>query len=486
MRFAGRVERAGARLRAVEPLVRLLSRDAFGRLQADLERRLLVCAQFALHEHAVVQETLQGRLPWLQTAGVNDTFAPEPEVVVAGLPDLAALADQTEADWSRGASALLRALADDAAAMQVDLADGVIRDIDPAMSDPHDGGRMTALVMLSDGRLLVYKPRPLDMEAQFARLVRWLSDAGIGPPMDAAPVLAHGEDHGWMGFVAHDPCRTRNGMEAYWQKAGGLFCLLAILQATDIHRENIVASGGCPVLVDAETLFQPRPAAIASDSPQALLRDTMMLPPFGADTQSDFSAFCSRAGDATAIRVAGPSGNATPYRLPICPNLPHLGGRFHGAEDFPDALADGFAWMFRDLVQHRDALCAEGGPLRAFATARGRYVARGTQSYGAMLAASLAPAVLGPAGGRRAMLRNRLRETRTDRSPATFEARELSALMRMDIPRLTCRPGDPGPEGHWRAPLDEVCDRLAGLRADDLPHWLAGMPPLTTAPRRAG
>ncbi|MEO0744893.1 MAG: type 2 lanthipeptide synthetase LanM [Pseudomonadota bacterium] len=486
MRFAERVARAGARLRQAEPLVRLMSRDAFGRVQADLDRRLMVCAQFALHEQAVVQAALQGRLPWMQTGGVNDMFAPEPEVVVAGLPDLAPLIDMVEADWSRGASVLLRALADDAAALQVDLTDGVIRDIDPAMSDPHHGGRMTAVLALSDGRILVYKPRPLDMEAQFARLVRWLSDAGIGPRIDAAPVLVRGEDHGWMGFIAHDPCRTQAEMEGYWKKAGGLYCLLTILQATDIHRENIVASGGCPVLVDAETLFQPRPRAMGASGPQALLRDTMMLPPFGADTASDFSAFCSRAGDATAIRVAGPEGNATPYRLPACQNLPHLGGRFHGAEDYPDALTDGFAWMFRDLVQHRDALSADGGPLRAFATARGRYVARGTQSYGAMLRASLSPAVLGQAGGRRAMLRDQLRETRTDRSPATFEAQELNALARMDVPRLTCRPGDPGPEGHWRAPLQEVCDRLAMLSVDDLPHWLAGMPPLTTAPRRVG
>ena len=136
MRFAERVARAGARLRQAEPLVRRMSRDACGRVQADLDRRLMVCAQFALHEQAVVQAALQGRLPWMQTggAGAGDTVAPDAETVVAGLPDLAAIADQTEADWRRGTSALLQALAGDAAALQVDLPAGVIRDIDPAIS----------------------------------------------------------------------------------------------------------------------------------------------------------------------------------------------------------------------------------------------------------------------------------------------------------------------------------------------------------------
>src|SRR3712207_8377597 len=44
----------------------------------------------------------------------------------------------------------------------------------------------------------------------------------------------------------------------YYERAGMLLCLFYVLEGTDCHYENIIASGEYPVLIDTETLMHHR------------------------------------------------------------------------------------------------------------------------------------------------------------------------------------------------------------------------------------
>ena len=46
----------------------------------------------------------------------------------------------------------------------------------------------------------------------------------------------------------------------FYERAGALLCVLHALRGTDCHRDNLVACGEFPVLVDAETVMQPEAA----------------------------------------------------------------------------------------------------------------------------------------------------------------------------------------------------------------------------------
>ena len=75
--------------------------------------------------------------------------------------------------------------------------------------------------------------------------------------------------HGWVEFVEHLPCRDHDEARRYYERAGMLLCLFYVLEGTDCHYENIIASGEYPVLIDTETLMHHRAREIVPEDENA-------------------------------------------------------------------------------------------------------------------------------------------------------------------------------------------------------------------------
>ncbi|KJS38420.1 MAG: hypothetical protein VR70_09940 [Rhodospirillaceae bacterium BRH_c57] len=466
--FSARIARAATRFCRTAPQAALLSPAALASAQAELLQRLMDRASPALLEDAAL------RLAARQGAWGNAApFAPadlaaaltlaDCEEVLETLPVLAALLDRTEDDWATALDRMTRSLA----RFLTDPAPGAVVALAPNLSDPHDGGRTAAILGLRGGGSLVYKPRDLAMEQGFHALVEWLRARGASDLLRAAPVHHRTPNDGWMAFVEHRPCQSAAEVGHFFERAGALLCLVAVLQGTDIHRENIIADGPWPILVDAETLFQPRSDGAASLSADLLIRDSGMLPSHGRETTSDFSALCSRTGAATAIHVRGAR-----YHLPKAHNLPVLNGREHTAHAHRDRVVAGFTALFRILVRHRDALTAGDGPLAAFATLPGRTLATGTLRYGMLIGASLSLEALRTPTGRRESLRRGLRALQGHSLPDAQRERELRDLLNADVPRLEFHPGVADPQGTQPSTLDQTLDRLRQLDEARLGDWI--------------
>jgi lantibiotic modifying enzyme len=104
--------------------------------------------------------------------------------------------------------------------------------------------------------LATYKPRALDIEEHFQRLLEWLNERGDHPPFKALRILNQGA-YGWVEFIAAEGCTSEEGVRRFFERQGGYLALLYSLEATDFHFENLIASGEHPVLVDLEALFHP-------------------------------------------------------------------------------------------------------------------------------------------------------------------------------------------------------------------------------------
>ena len=64
------------------------------------------------------------------------------------------------------------------------------------------------------------------------------------------------ENYGWIEYVKYDPIvNTREQVASFYRRAGVLLALTDMLNYTDGHYENLIASGVYPVLIDCETLF---------------------------------------------------------------------------------------------------------------------------------------------------------------------------------------------------------------------------------------
>lgn len=373
------------------------------------------------------------------------------------------------AGWARSHARLARRLARDWPEIRERFglgAEGRVVAIAPYRSDPHRGGEAVAILEFAGGRLLVAKPRALTMEVELDELLAWTNARGFPAPFRRVAMLTredyfedyfedHGEDYGWMEHVAAAPCATRAEVAAFYTRAGGLLCLLSLLQATDLHHENLIAAGAHPVVVDVETLFHPRAAAGGLESAIAA---TGFLPA----GDPDFSAFGATGAVATpfpsarcdAVNSDAVAVTREPYRAPRRDNVPTLHGRQETASAHAGSIAHGFAAMYRLVIRHRGELLARLGRL---AGRRARVIARSSNVYGLLLQRSMQPDFMRDAARRAALFAGLSRD-------------EIDALERLDVPYLDAACDEPF--GGSPPALAVVMSRVERAAAADLSSHL--------------
>ncbi|MDZ8138087.1 MAG: type 2 lanthipeptide synthetase LanM family protein [Nostoc sp. DedQUE04] len=135
---------------------------------------------------------------------------------------------------------------------------GQVTSVQPLRSDPHHGRRSVITLKIEPNLRLVYKPKHLGVERAYNQLLAWLNEQGSPLPLKTLQVINR-DSHGWVEFVTSQACEDTAQIKRHYQRAGMLLCLVYVLDATDCHYENIIASGEHPVLIDTETVMQHRP-----------------------------------------------------------------------------------------------------------------------------------------------------------------------------------------------------------------------------------
>ncbi len=324
-----------------------------------------------------------------------------------------------------------------------------------ANADRHGGSAAVRVLDFFDGRRLVYKARPLDLEADFHKLLRALAAAGLPDAPPALLVLTR-PGYGWIEFAEHAAVADDDALDAWFRSAGSLLCLLHVLGATDGHMENIVATRSGPILIDVETLLQPRRGSADSATPgtfaQAATRirdsvlQTGLLPLWQSGRQGrpfDIGGLTGVGGYESPVlhpawEYVGTNAVRPAWRRAVARglrNLPVLGETRHAAGAHLPELAAGFSSAWRFLQAHRGLL---SGALATWAAAPLRVLIRPTTHYATLLERSLALEAL-KSGLDRALLFETLRRPMVRQhavKPAawTAVAEEIRALENGDIP----------------------------------------------------
>ncbi|MCT2594778.1 type 2 lantipeptide synthetase LanM family protein [Streptomyces sp. N2-109] len=120
--------------------------------------------------------------------------------------------------------------------------------------DVHNRGRSVSVLGFASGARLVYKPRDVSCEAAYAALARRLNDR-FGTSLEAAPVLER-DRYGYVEFVPTEDVSATAG--EFMDASGELAAVLYLLNARDMHFENIVPTRRGPVPIDLETILHPQ------------------------------------------------------------------------------------------------------------------------------------------------------------------------------------------------------------------------------------
>ncbi len=373
--------------------------------------------------------------------------------------------------------------------------------------DAHAGGRTVSVLTFADGGQVVYKPRPLGLHARWNELLGWFGE--LRPEL--APrrvVVLPRTGYGWAEHVRPAPCDTEEDVRGFYRGLGAQLALLYLLSATDMHCENVIASGAHPVIVDVETLFHPRwrqrtdvEADPARDAVECSVLNTSILPRpvLGEHGRIDLSAFGGRpAARFPSDMPTWVDGGTDTMRL-IRRRLPYPGGdnrpwlaeeEIDPARYGPD-LVDGFGDAYRTLAAHADELSAW---IARFAAEEIRIVLRPTQTYALLLSESTEPATQ-TSRERRGQAFVSLHEETGYPHLRTLAPAEVEQLLDNDFPLFTGRPDSTDVGSHpgllERTGLAVAAERVLRLGAPERlrQEWFIQASVATTIPftgHRAG
>ncbi|MEM8963320.1 MAG: type 2 lanthipeptide synthetase LanM family protein [Acidobacteriota bacterium] len=272
--------------------------------------------------------------------------------------------------------------------------------------DSHRHGKRVIVLDLEDGRKLVYKPRNMKIDLHFEALLDWFNGRGFEPELRGMRALDRSNDgdgeYGWAEFVAERPCQDEEELRSFYRRQGGLLAILYLMLSTDFHHENLIACGQHPILVDLESIFHPMLKPV--DESQ-LVENVRSLLDYSVLRTALLPTRQFVGADETPYEVGGMSdveGQQTPHATPYVnievadkahidrkvllmrgsQNIPTLDGEKPDPSTYTTEIVSGFETMYQLILEQRDALLADDGPLASFAGDQVRFIFRHTRSYG--------------------------------------------------------------------------------------------------------
>lgn len=378
-----------------------------------------------------------------------------------------------------------------------------VTEIKPGLSDPHNGGRSVIILTFDTGMKLVYKPKDLSIEAAFYQFLDWCNSQEQLLSFQVLQVLNY-STHGWVEYVESLPCQNEAEAQRFYQRSGMLLCLIHILEGTDCHWENLIASGEQPILIDTETLFHHRqkmPDSNGTPKAQILVNKkilesplrTLMLPQWGLLPSDDLNIDLSGLGgikDQVVPTIQWKNINTDGMKtVPEIVTLqeasaPTINETSLTPDKYLTELVAGFEQMYGFLSKHQELLLAPESPLTIFADLTVRYLFRTTRTYGSILNSSFSPSLL-QSGIDRSIGLDVLSRAflQSAEKPAFWSIldAELQAMEQLDIPFLTIKTTQKSMELSTGVVISElsaessferVILRLKSLNQDDLNQQL--------------
>jgi lantibiotic modifying enzyme len=285
---------------------------------------------------------------------------------------------------------------------------GSIADFCCGLSDPHNHGR-TVMQLQFEAGAVIYKPRSGDGEWEWRSLLEWMNTQSFRPRLCAARVLRR-KGYCWMERIEAAPCKNGAAARRFYERIGGMIAAAYLLKAVDCHRDNLIAAGEEPVLVDADALWHVS-SVTKAQTPLDLLYRTGFFPnPHPRSLQSRSSVFGGTKSGKHVARIKMNPLNAAQYEREII---------------------NGFGKAWHCILGTKDRRLVFARRLRRIRSRERRWLYLATEKYAAIKRASIQAAALRSGKGRQLLITRLCRRDTVDSE--VIEA-EVDALKRLDTP----------------------------------------------------
>ncbi len=308
----------------------------------------------------------------------------------------------TVRQWRTATGAFLSRLDEDFSALRTEF--GVaerdrVTGLTPA-GDAHDGGKRVMLLEFESGVELVYKPRNVEPEQHLYGFEDWLARTCPAVPDLRTPNCLPRASYGWVEKVEPGTFDSIDDLAEYYRGAGALLAVAYVLNMSDCHLENVVATAPSPTLVDAETVFEEGAAParatdadVASRLTRYVLTDTVLgtqLLPFGTGVDNFAGLGLHEKQEASIPELSWIDVNTDAMDVEYVKrtkrhegNLPKYDGDLVPPDRFVDEVVDGFESTYAAVTDRREAVKRRISS--SFEGVSSRMVLRNTRAYYTLL-----------------------------------------------------------------------------------------------------
>jgi type 2 lantibiotic biosynthesis protein LanM len=335
----------------------------------------------------------------LQEGGLEQIFNEKPVL----LRLLAAIARQ----WIDTTGELVNRLGNDLEVIECKLLHSKspikVSAIEGDLSDPHNLGHSVRIIGFDDGSKIVYKPKDLGLDIAWIDFINHLN--GLNPPVQLRVVNTIACDgYGWCEFIQHESCQSQDEIRLFYERSGAWLIIFHLLASSDMHYENIIASGSHPVPIDLETILQAslpelelkNPAYgatnLAIDKIQNSVLTVGMLPAYTKSHKNkifDLGGLNVRSGTAVAtdwknINTNGMRWVQYQVNIDTNTNAPHIDSNYAKFGDYKSEFIKGFEKYAHFLLAQKDSVYLQK-LWKSFSDLPVRKVLRPTRFYYALL-----------------------------------------------------------------------------------------------------
>ena len=434
--LAPAVSFATACLRGTAPRAakKFLTESAWDDLSRDLSTRLAFALTRTLHvQQNVTKAVARSSRPIAQNG--ERRLAPDNDITLLEttieFPDLLKTAAQLISAWIDAQRELFARLLRDRA----DICRVFLRARQPfrvthiraRLSDPHDGAKTATMIEFVNRRRVIYKPRLSGGEELWFEALRWLNRNGLRVSFRVPKMLSR-RSYFWMEFLQTKGCESPTAVRLFYFRWGAQAALAQILGATDLHRDNWLAVGAQPILVDAELIGDAEPTSFRGTSNS---KHRQSLP---ALLQTGLLPFTSR-DHAGFYRGIAPL-DATIRKAPPPNCWPRYGRVAQEPSRYVNDLVSGFEVVAEVFGSPRTAQRFFREVVLQTAGQDQRVLLRATAQYARLLSESFDARNMISAGDR---WRHLVRECCASAANRRVGLAEARSLLRCDIPKFTRR-----------------------------------------------
>lgn len=327
------------------------------------------------------------------------------------------------------------------------LAEWQISKIEVSGSDSHNKGKTVLLIELKNGAKIVYKPRSLKPEIAYQEFCSKISQK-CKYPTRSIKIIDKGE-YGWEEFIKASSCKSQEELKRYYYRFGILIFINYILNANDLHVENVIAQGEHPVIIDAETILdnkrdyqQKNARMMLSEQIHESVLYSGLLPQYRFSRKGkavDMSAINGQEGEEYPILIpiiknVGTSNMRYEYGHPITKannNLARLNGEFIEPRHFMSEISTGFKDAYNEVLNNRNSVLIHIGK---FANLKVRHLIQDTQRYSMILHTSVHPYFMQNGKDRSLFLASMYKNYNEVQGNGKVVRAEIEDMLHMDIP----------------------------------------------------